>query len=104
MASDDFDLAAFEQGLDKTLQDGDVAFNGRYRHQLNDLAGLSRAEIDAISPGTTDLATYDKLITVVKEASRVNLAQAQLKGQIVKLGDVAVAIAKRVPSLAGLLV
>lgn len=103
MASDDFDLAAFENGLKQTLQNADAAFNGLYRQQLNDLAGLSRAEIDAISPGVTDLATYDKLITVVKEASRVNLAQAQLRSQIVKLGNLAVSIAKRVPSLAGLL-
>jgi hypothetical protein len=103
MASDDFDLIAFEQGLRRTLQDGEAAFNGIYKRQLNDLAGLSRAEIDAIVPGTTDLATYDKLITVVKEASRGNLAQAQLKSQILKLGDLAVAIAQRVPSVAGLL-
>ncbi len=67
--------------------------------QLNELAGLSRAEIDAITPDITDLQKYDDLITVVKEASRVNLSQAQLKQQIEKLGEIAVKIAKRIPSL-----
>jgi hypothetical protein len=40
---------------------------------------------------------------VVKEASRVNLAQGQLKRQIFKLGALGLTIAKRVPSLAAIL-
>ncbi|MCK4512370.1 hypothetical protein KAW64_11555 [bacterium] len=78
---------------------GREAFRGRYRAELSELAGLSRAEIDAITPDTEDLLRYDELITVVKEASRVNLAQAQLRQEIENLGDVAVKIAKRVPIL-----
>ena len=49
-----------------------------------------------------DLQKYDELITVVREASRVNLEQAALKAQIIKLGETAVTIAKRVPTLAAL--
>lgn len=97
-----FDLEAFEADLDATLERGREAFKGKYKEELNELAGLSRAEIDAITPDITDLQKYDELIMVVKEASRVNLAEAQLKQKIEKLGAVAVKIAKSVPSLARL--
>jgi hypothetical protein len=103
MPSSSFDLAEFERALDDALKKGNEAFRGKYRRELDELAGLSRVEIDAISPGITDLETYDRLITVVKEASRVNLAQADLKKQIEKLGDIAVKIAKRVPAFATIL-
>lgn len=99
----EFDLEGFEADLDATLEKGREAFVGKYKNELNALSGLSKEEIDAISPGTTDLQKYDELITVVKEASRVNLSQAELKAQIKKLGDIAVTIAKRVPTLAGIL-
>jgi hypothetical protein len=101
--ADTFDLEAFEDDLDKTIRRGREAFSGKYSKELNDLAGLSRSEIDAMAPGITDLQKYDELIAVVKEASRVNLAQAELRNQIQKLGDIAVSIAKRVPSLAAIL-
>lgn len=103
MMSEEFDLEAFEVDLDATLTRGREAFMGIYKKQLDELVGLSRKEIDAITPGITDLQKYDELITVVKEASRVNLAQAQLKQQIENLGAVALKIAERVPSLAALL-
>ena len=48
----------------------DAAFNGLYQKELNDLFGLSRAEIDTIIPGTTDLQTYSVLIRVVEKASK----------------------------------
>lgn len=99
---DEFDLAAFEADLDATLVRGREAFKGKYKRELDELAGLSRAEIDAITPDMTDLEKYDELVTVVKEASRVNLEQAHLKRRITDLGAVAVKIASRVPSLAGL--
>lgn len=98
----DFDLDAFEQDLDDTLKRGREAFRGKYKDQLNELLGLSREEIDRITADTTDLAVYDELITVVKEASRANMAQAQLKNRIMKLGDIAVEIARKVPTLAGM--
>jgi hypothetical protein len=99
----EFDLEGFEEDLDTTLANGRKAFTGRYKDELNALSGLSKEEIDAISLGITDLQKYDELITVVKEASRVNLEQAALKAQIIKLGVIAVTIAKRIPSLAAIL-
>ncbi|SMO58468.1 hypothetical protein [Fodinibius sediminis] len=97
--SNGFDLDAFEADLEDTLQRGCEAFRGKYRKELNELAGLSRSEIDAITPGITDLEKYDELMTVVKEASRVNLSQAQLKRIVEDLGSTAVVIARKVPSL-----
>ena len=100
--AEDFDLDGFQSDLQQQLQRSSAAFQGQYKDALNELAGLSSDEIKSISPSTTDMQTYDELITVVKEASRVNLEQAQLTEQIQKLGDVAVSIAKKVPSLAAL--
>jgi len=101
--SNEFDLQAFEADLDVTLQRGREAFKGKYNKELNELAGLSRDDLNSITPDVTDLQKYDELITVVKEASRVNLAEAQLKQNIEKLGNVAIRIANRVPSLAKIL-
>ena len=98
----EFDLEGFNADLKETLARGREAFKGKYKNELNELAGLSRAEIDKITPDLTDLQKYDELITVVKEASRVNLSQAELKNNIEKLGNVAIKIAKLVPSLAGI--
>lgn len=99
----EFDLKAFEEDLKITLEKERTAFIGIYKDELNALSGLSREQIDAITPGITDLQKYDELITLVKEASRVNLKQAELKVQIIKLGEVAVTIAKHIPSLAAIL-
>lgn len=81
----------------------DTAFNGLYQKELNDLLGLSKAEIDAITPGTTDLQTYSVLIKVVEKASKENMNQAELIDHIKDLGEVAVKIAKKLPSFAALL-
>ncbi|HOX26899.1 MAG TPA: hypothetical protein PLL30_14310 [Candidatus Krumholzibacteria bacterium] len=94
----------FRRRVRDSLRRADDAFRGEYKAEIDALIGLSRDEIDAITPDTTDLQTYDALITVVKEASRINLAQADLKAQILEMGEVAVAIAGRVPGLARLLV
>lgn len=99
----EFDLEGFESDLDDTLKKSREAFEGKYKKELNALTGLSKEEIDSITPGITDLQKYDELIAVVKEASRVNLQQAALKEQILKLGDIAVSIARRIPSLAAIL-
>lgn len=99
----EFDFDAFEEDLEETIAKGRAAFEGKYKDELNDLAGLSKEEIDKITPDdVTDLQKYDELITVVKEASRQNLKQADLKRQIEKLGDVAITIAKKIPQLAAI--
>lgn len=101
--TEDFDLHGFLDDLEVTLANGRKAFEGKYKQQLNDLQGLSRAQIDEIVPGIEDLQKYDELITVVKAASAVNLKQAELKAQIEKLGAIGIEIAKRVPTLAAIL-
>lgn len=101
--TDDFDPEEFKRRLKEQLKTSREAFAGKYKDELSLLAGLSRTEIDAITPGITDLQKYDALIAVVKEASRVNLAQAELVVQIKKLGDIAITIAKKIPSLTTLL-
>ena len=101
--TDEFDPSEFERRLKEQLKTSREAFDGKYKEELTELAGLSRSEIDAISPGITDLQKYDELIAIVKEASRVNLAQADLVNQIKNLGDIAVRIAKMVPAFAALI-
>ena len=79
------------------------AFKGKYKAQLTALMGLSKEEIDKITPGTTDLETYAQLISIVKEASADNIDQAELKNRIMELGEIGVEIAKRIPALIDLL-
>lgn len=89
--------------FDDLFAEAEAAFDGEYKNELDSLLGLSREEIDAVTPGTTDLKTYDVLINVVKKASKDNISQAQLIDNIKSLGDVAIKIAKKVPSFAALL-
>lgn len=81
----------------------DAAFNGEYGDALNALHGLSKEEIDSVTPDSTDLTTYSVLLKVVSDASAKNLSQAQLITNIKSLGDVAVKIARKVPQFAALL-
>lgn len=95
---------SFRERLKQRAAKNRLAFMGIYKDEINALHGLSRAEIDEITPGNTDLETYDQLIEIVKEASATNESQAALKEQIIELGEIAVQIAGKVPSLSGLLV
>ncbi len=95
--------ALFRKRVKAAMARADEAFRGQYAEEIDGLLGLSRDEIDAITPDSTDLQTYNRLIAVVKEASRVNLQQAELINRIKAMGDVAVKIAAKVPRLAGLL-
>ncbi len=81
-----------------------AAFNGLYKNEIDALHGLSRSEIDAITPDNTDMEIYSQLIEVVKEASATNESQAALKEQVMELGEIAVTIAKKIPSLASILI
>jgi hypothetical protein len=94
----------FERRLREKMAENREAFEGQYADEINALMGLSREEIDLITPDVTDLEVYDQLLTVVKEASRVNMATAELKTRIEDLGSIAVEIAKKVPSFAAMLV
>jgi hypothetical protein len=94
---------AYRRRVRQAIRAADEAFQGEYAAELSQLLGLSRDEIDAISPGAADLETYHRLIAVVTEASRANVAQAELSGRIRELGEVAVSIARKIPSLAAIL-
>ncbi|MCL3781155.1 hypothetical protein EMN47_12265 [Prolixibacteraceae bacterium JC049] len=83
--------------------EAEAAFNGKYKDELNLLSGLSKEEIDAVCPGTTDLKTYSVLIKVVEQASKENWAQGKLVESIKELGDIAVKIASKIPQLGNLL-
>ena len=96
------DKVAFRKRLEERAKVNRQAFDGIYKDDIEGLLGLSREEIDRITPDTTDLETYDQLITVVKEASAANIAQAELKNRIMELGGIAVNIAKRIPKLSNL--
>jgi hypothetical protein len=98
------DIEAFRRKLKKRAEENRISFEGRFRDEINGLLGLSKEEIDRITPDTTDLEVYDQLITVVKEASAANISQAELKTRITELGEVAVSISKRVTKLAGLFI
>ena len=92
-----------ENKYTQLFKDADAAFNGIHKAELNKLQGLSKDEIDAITPGTEDLRVYSVLIKVVEKASKDNLAQAQLIEDIKGLGDIAVTIAKKIPKFKNLL-
>jgi gas vesicle protein len=89
--------------MKKSLKENRIKFNGKYKDEINALLGFSREDIDKITPDTTDLEAYDQLITVVKEASAVNLDQIDLKQHIKDLGETAVQIAKKVESFKDIL-
>jgi len=93
-------IEEYRKKLKERAEENRKAFDGIYKDEINGLLGLSKEEIDSITPGTTDLEVYDQLITVVKEASAANIAQAELKSRIMELGDVAVKIAKKSAKLA----
>lgn len=92
-----------ENRFSALFAEADAAFNGVYKDELDQLTGLSRTEIDAITPGTEDMKVYSVLIKVVEQASKDNLTQAQLIQSIKDLGAIAIKIAKKVPQFAALL-
>jgi hypothetical protein len=48
------------------------------------------------------MEVYAQLIAVVEEASATNESQAQLKKEILEMGEIAIEIAKKIPSLSSL--
>ncbi len=93
----------FKKRLQDKLDESRKEFEGKYKDQLKDLMGLSKEEISEITPDLVDIETYNKIIIVVKEASRANLSAVALKKNIEELGKIAVKIAKKVPSLAAII-
>ena len=48
-----------DREMDEILARNREAFLGKYKDEINELSGLSRDDIDAITPGTTDFETYN---------------------------------------------
>lgn len=96
--------ALYRKRVRAAMQRADQAFRGQYAEEINELLGLSREEIDEITTDNSDLAIYNQLIEVVKEASRVNLEQAELVNRIRAMGEVAVTIAQKSVKLAAIVV
>lgn len=84
----------------KSFADADTAFNGQYLKELEQLKGLTDAEIASVLPNTTNIDIYEKLIEVVDNASKKNMEQAELVSKIKNLGNVAVKLANKIPGLA----
>lgn len=89
--------------LRKLAQKANKSFNGKYKEELDQLARLSKEEVNSVTPGEEDARTYSVLLKVVEEASRQNLTQSELVEDIKDLGGVAIKIAKKIPKLAPLL-
>lgn len=92
----------WKERVRKALKEADESFRGEYAEELDTLLGLSREEIDALTPDATDLDVYNRLIVVVREASRQNVSKAELRSQIRALGETAIKIAGKVSGLAKL--
>lgn len=89
--------------FDKAIQQSHDDIMSRYGAALAQLLALSPAEIDDITPDSTDIEAYSALIAVVQAATRRNVSQAQLKARVQAMGDVAARIVARVPKLAAIL-
>jgi hypothetical protein len=85
------------------LARADEAFEGKYSEELEKLLSLSKVDLRRIAPEANSVEDYNRLISVVREASRINASQAALAGHIRSLGNTAVRIAGLVPRLAGVL-
>tara|TARA_B110000091_G_scaffold209461_1_gene250685 strand:+ start:1891 stop:2160 length:270 start_codon:yes stop_codon:yes gene_type:complete len=79
--------------FDELFTEADAAFNGKYKNELGKLTGLSKDEIDAVTPGVEDLRVDSILIKVVEKASMKNISMTQLAADIKELG----VIAKKIP-------
>lgn len=85
--------------LRSILQEGRQAFKGGDSTQLKELEELSRADLDKITPDTTDLEAYDNLVAIVRRASAQNWSQAELRECISEAGELVIRIAKKIPNL-----
>ena len=67
----------FRAEVQESLARAEASFRGQYAPEIEGLLGLSETAIREITPDPTAVETYDKLIGVVKAASRQNIAQAE---------------------------
>lgn len=86
----------FDKAVQDALDHNKAALMGSYSKQLGDLLKLSDTQLSAIIPDVSKTETYNNLISVVKEASRANVAQADMLKKVSALGQDALKIAKLV--------
>jgi hypothetical protein len=91
--------AQLRRDLTRIIDETRAEFEGKYGEELKALLGLSAEELEEIAPRLESTEVYAQLIAVVRNASVKNLSVARLKARIRALGEVAVAIARKVPGL-----
>ncbi len=98
-------VEAFRKALKESLNRNQEAFLNETENKkaLDELLQLSKDDLDAVLPHGTGTEIYANLISVLKEATRHNIAQAELVNQIKRLGQAGVSIAKLVAPLAAIL-
>lgn len=101
--SNGIDLDDMFAEMERAADRAEKALDGRFSEIYKGLRNLSPDEIDSITPDTTDQKEYERMVALVQEATERNLNQAQLVERIKGLGDVAIGIARKVPSLSVLL-
>lgn len=87
----------------KSAEKANAKFFNQYGDTIKKLQGISDEDLNKLIPDTADRKIYDDLVKVVQEAETKNLQQAALVDNIKKLGNVALSIARNVPSLAAIL-
>ena len=86
--------------FDDMFAEADEAFDSKYQKEMNELKGFSDEELAVLTPDTTSKDVYLALIKLVSQASKENLAQANLIDRIKEMGGIAINIAKKIPSFA----
>lgn len=97
------DLNAMFEAMEAAAKRAENTLNGKFGNIYRELRGLSPEEIDNITPDASDQKEYERLMALVQQATQQNLDQAQLATRVRALGDVAMRIAYKVPSLARLI-
>ena len=90
--------------FEELFEEADDAFDGKYGKELKQLHALDEDQIISITPDTEYFKVYSVLLKVVEDASKKNLSQAQLASNIRNIGKLGVEMAKKVPTLAALLI
>lgn len=93
-----------EQFMKGILKRNWEAFSGKYQKELKELLGLSELEILTVTGTPVDRDILEALIAAVMVASRQEVSAEELVSRIRSLGQIAVSIAKMLPSLAERLV
>ena len=67
--------------------------------EFNSLMKVTRTDLELLRPKIKDQATYDKLISIVEEATQSNMDLATLKERLETLGKKGIQIVKEIAGL-----